>query len=187
VLTFDDGPSQFLPDLISILNEENVQGLFFLQSSLALKKEKLCKQILDDGHLVGAHGHTHQMLDTLSYVEQYNEIKGSKFLLKSILGKPIKWFRPTYGLFNDNTVKIAQKAGLELILWRITSWDWMHEKDEHVILDNVLNYISEGDIILLHELPQTIKILPKLIQGIMEKGLKLPPPHSVLELSRKLN
>lgn len=79
-------------------------------------------------------------------------------------------------------MRVAQKLHLNMVLWRVASWDWMHWKDEEKILDNVLEYVEPRDIILLHELLQTVKILSKLIRGIREKGIQLARPHSEIKL-----
>jgi peptidoglycan/xylan/chitin deacetylase (PgdA/CDA1 family) len=136
--------------------------------------------------MIGTHGHSHRMLTKLSYEEQLNDIKASKEHLESITGQPIRWFRPPFGLFNEDTMRAAQKLHLNMVLWQVASWDWMHQKDEEKILDNVLEYVEPGDIILLHELPQTVNVLPQLIHGIQQKGLELDTPHSMLKLGDNL-
>ncbi|MFC4769597.1 polysaccharide deacetylase family protein [Effusibacillus consociatus] len=181
VLTFDDGPTRYLPELLTLLKKENVQAVFFWQTSLVDVKKPWI-QVLDEGHLIGSHGHSHRILTKLSYEEQLREIHLSKEKLESLTGKSISWFRPAYGLYNEDTIKIAQRLNLEVVLWQIASWDWMHKKDEIEILDNVLENVAPGDIVLLHELPQTLKILPDLIQGIRAMGMKFSLPHTQLSL-----
>jgi peptidoglycan/xylan/chitin deacetylase (PgdA/CDA1 family) len=140
--------------------------------------------LIKTGHQIGSHAHSHQMLPELSYEEQYVEIKCSKDLLEAKNGRAIHWFRPPYGLYNEDTISIVSQLKMKMILWKVSSWDWKHQKDEGKIIENVINYISPGDIILLHELPQTVKILPELIQRIREKGYKLVEPHKVLSFKR---
>jgi peptidoglycan/xylan/chitin deacetylase (PgdA/CDA1 family) len=137
------------------------------------------------GHLIGTHGHSHRMLTKLSYEEQLQDVKRSRNMLLSRIKEQVNWFRPAFGLYNEDTMKVVQKLGLKLVLWQVASWDWMHEFDEERIVDNVLSNISPGDIILLHELPQTVNILPRLIQGIRAKGFKLTAPHTAIELECK--
>jgi peptidoglycan/xylan/chitin deacetylase (PgdA/CDA1 family) len=135
---------------------------------------------LENGHQLGSHAHSHQILTELSYEKQYKEIKYSKDRLEAMIGRSIRCFRPPYGLYNEDTVSILNQLQMKMILWQIASWDWMHQQDEEKIIENVLKYVKPGDIILLHELPQTVNVLPKLIHGIREKGYKLSKPHELL-------
>lgn len=140
------------------------------------------KPVLDHGHVFGIHGHSHRLLTELSFEEQLCEIRESKVLLESSTGAPVKWFRPPYGLYNEDTMRVVKTLDLEMVLWHIASWDWKHSKDEECILENVFDHIGPGDIVLLHELPQTLRILPTLIRGIRNKGLNFSLPQTILSM-----
>lgn len=184
LLTFDDGPTEYLPELLSILKKEKVQGLFFWQSGL-LKEEVPWRRVLDEGHLIGTHAHSHPKLSELSYEEQFAEIEGSKRQLEQLIGREIRYFRPPFGLYNEDTMKIAEKLNLKVVLWQVASWDWKHETNENQIVENVQEYTQAGDVILLHELPRTVKVLAEVIRALREKGLRLSKPHSNLHLTEK--
>jgi peptidoglycan/xylan/chitin deacetylase (PgdA/CDA1 family) len=185
LLTFDDGPSEYLSAILSILKAENVQAGFFWQTN-RFGVEKSWQRVLSGGHVIGTHSHSHQKLPDLPYDQQYREIQTSKEVLESAIGKTINWFRPPYGLYSEDTMKAAEKLDLDVVLWQVASWDWKHEEDEEMILENVLGHVSAGDIVLLHELPQTVRILPSLIKALREKGFKLSVPHSEINLSSHL-
>lgn len=186
ILSFYDDPSSYLPEILSILREERVQGVFFWQTRLIHAKKTAWKPLLEEGHFLGSHAHSHQMLTKLSYEEQYLEMKLNKEILEILTGQPIPLFRPPHGLYNEDTMEVIRKLGYKIVLWRVSSWDWKHKDDEEMILENVLKHVSPGDIVLLHELPQTVKILPALIQDIRDKGLKLFLPHTALKWDHRL-
>lgn len=135
---------------------------------------------MNHGHVIGSHGHSHRILTKLPFKEQLAELRKSKEQLECSIGSPIKWFRPPYGLYNEDTVRATKTLDLEMVLWHVASWDWKHPEDEECILENVLDHVGPGDIVLLHELPQTLKILPILIQEIHNKGLVFSSPHTML-------
>lgn len=178
VLSFDDGPSDLLPEFLSVLREEKVQGVFFWQTDQI--QGKVCPSVIDEGHVIGSHSHSHTMLNRLSYEEQFRDIAVSKEKLERLIGDPITWFRPPHGLYNEDTLKVCNQLKLKVVLWNITSWDWKHVVDNEKIIENVLTHVSPGDIILLHELQQTLNVLPVLIHGIREKGLHLAAPFTKL-------
>lgn len=182
LLTFDDGPTDYLLDILSILRQENVQAIFFWQSNLIHDGESRWKEVLDQGHRIGTHAHSHPKLTELTYEEQLYEIQFSKERLEAFIGRTITQFRPPHGLYNEDTLTIAKKLGLDLILWQVASWDWMHEKSNEYIVKNVVNYTSPGDIVLLHELPQTVEVLRELIRTLKNKGFLFAKPHAPLRL-----
>lgn len=177
LLSFDDGPTKYLPEILSVLRDEDVQGLFFWQSSL-VEENVPWRRLLGEGHMLGGHADTHVMLPELSYEDQLGEIVTSKKRLEQLTGETLTRFRPPYGLYNDETMEIANGFGLDVVLWSVASWDWKHETNEAQIIENIRAHAKPGDIVLLHELPQTVDVLPELIRVLREKGLRFPRPHA---------
>ena len=60
-LTFDDGPhSTRTAKMLDVLKKHNVKAIFFvLTSQIDNSTFPLIKRMLDEGHLVGSHGFTH--------------------------------------------------------------------------------------------------------------------------------
>ena len=169
VLTFDDGPSKVLPQLLDILESEQVKAVFFWQSRL-LYSERPWHRLLADGHQIGTHSIRHRNLVKLSYEQQFNELLNSRLKIEHITGQKVSFFRPPFGQYNQDTLKAARKLNLTPVLWRISSMDWELKDDPQQIISYVIENLEDGAIILLHELKQTVEILPKLIQEIRKKG-----------------
>ncbi|KKK38664.1 polysaccharide deacetylase [Mesobacillus campisalis] len=169
VLTFDDGPGRVLPSLLDILSKEKVPAAFFWQSRL-LFPQRPWKRVLDEGHQIGTHSTKHVNLSKLSFNEQYTDIAGSVEKLENITGKEIAYFRPPFGQYNNDTLAVAESLNLVPVMWRISSMDWELKNNPEQIIDNVIQHLEDGAIILLHELPQTLKALPNLIREIRARG-----------------
>jgi peptidoglycan/xylan/chitin deacetylase (PgdA/CDA1 family) len=174
-LTFDDGPTKNLPRILSILEEENVQGLFFWQAK-NVYPTRPWEVVFKQGHEMGTHGYRHCKFTKLSYEGQRNEMRQGKETLEQLTGREIRWFRPPFGLYNEDTIRSADELNLRTMLWQIASWDWKHREDPDQIIRNVTEFTNPGDIILLHELPQTVNILKELIQELRTKGFVLKKP-----------
>ncbi|WP_347548600.1 polysaccharide deacetylase family protein [Pseudalkalibacillus hwajinpoensis] len=168
-LTFDDGPSRVLPKILDILKKEDVRAMFFWQSRL-LYAERPWKRVLDEDHTIGTHSCKHPNLTNLSYPEQFRELSNSKQKIERITGTPVTYFRPPFGQYNADTIKAAQDLGLTTVMWRISSMDWELAHNPDQIMHNVVTNLEDDAIILLHELKQTLAILPALIREIRAQG-----------------
>ena len=175
VLSFDDGPSKVLPKILDILKSEEVNALFFWQTRL-LYPARPWKRVLEEGHIIGTHTTKHRNLIKLTEAEQYKELHSSKMKIETITGSSINYFRPPYGQYNDTTIKAAKELGLQPVMWKIASMDWHHKENPEEILSCVLENLQDGAIILLHELTQTVKILPELIKQIKAKDYEITLP-----------
>jgi len=169
ILTFDDGPSRHLNSILDILKDKQVQAMFFWQTRL-LFKERAWKRILNEGHKIGAHTHTHKNLVKLTKEQQYKQIKNNIDKIQEITGTKATYFRPPFGQYNEDTMSILLNLNLTPVMWEISSFDWDNKNTPENIVCNVDHHIREGSIVLLHELEQTVQILPQMIDSIRGKG-----------------
>lgn len=171
VLTFDDGPSRQLTAILNILKEKNVPAHFFWQSKL-LYSSRPWKRVIEEGHDIGSHAFNHKNLITLSYQEQMQQIKNSVTKIEGITGEKVRYFRPPFGRYNEDTIDVLKELGLIPVMWEISSFDWVNKVTPENIITNVVDYTMDGSIILLHETKQTVTILSSLIDGLREKGFE---------------
>ncbi|HHW36280.1 MAG TPA: polysaccharide deacetylase family protein [Bacillales bacterium] len=171
VLTFDDGPSRQLPNILDILNQKNVPALFFWHSNF-LFKERPWKRVLEEGHRIGSHAANHKSLAALTKDQQYKQIKYSIDKINEITETKVRYFRPPFGQYTEDTMSILHELDLVPVMWEITSFDWENKNTPENIITNVVEHVQDGSIILLHELKQTVTALPQIIDGIREKGFE---------------
>jgi peptidoglycan/xylan/chitin deacetylase (PgdA/CDA1 family) len=176
ILTFDDGPSSVLIPILDILNKHEVKAMFFWQSRL-LHKHRPWKRVLDVGHIIGGHSLRHRDLTRLSYKEQLHDITSNKRHIEQLTGEQMKYFRPPYGQFNEDTLEVLKELNVIPFLWEVAGLDWEHKENPVHIVHNILNYAKDGSVILLHELKQTVRILDELITELKAEGysFELPP------------
>ncbi|WP_071394725.1 polysaccharide deacetylase family protein [Bacillus tuaregi] len=169
VLTFDDGPSRSLTAILDILKEKDVKAIFFWQSRL-VHKQRPWKRVLLEGHKIGSHAQNHKNLVKLCNEQQYQQIKGSVEKINNMTGAQVQFFRPPFGQYNEYTMSVLKELQLVPMLWEISSFDWELKHNPDKIICNVVNHLMDGSVILLHELEQTVAILPQLIDKIREHG-----------------
>lgn len=176
ILTFDDGPSSVLIPLLDILKKHDVQAMFFWQSRL-LHKNRPWKRVLEEGHIIGGHSLRHRELTRLSRYEQQRDIEFNIKQIEGQTGQKIKYFRPPYGQFNEDTLQVLKGLDVVPFLWEVAGLDWELKHNPDQIVHNSVNHAEDGSVILLHELKQTVLILDNLINELKNEGYTfiLPP------------
>jgi peptidoglycan/xylan/chitin deacetylase (PgdA/CDA1 family) len=176
-LTFDDGPDEhFTPGILDILEQENICATFFVTGSNATKNLSLLKRIGKQGHEIGIHSYHHKRLILYSKHVLYHEIIASKRFVEQVIGRQVKLFRPPYGLFSPQLIKVCEQCNLKMVNWSYLTYDF----DLHLTDQFILNYaeqnITSGEIIVLHDGHRhsfrTVKILPFFIKRLKNKGMK---------------
>ena len=187
-LTFDLCPVRqgtgYDAALIDYLIEHKIPATFFASGRWINKHDPETKKLLSVPFFeMGTHGQAHAHLATLDKEHQQTEIIGAVNLLKARYGMRAPLFRPPYGEFNDLTVEIVRKLGLQFILWNVVSGD----PDPSLTADTILAHLAAstrgGSLIVFHangKGKHTREVVETLTQEFFPKqGLK---PVTVTEL-----
>ncbi|MGC8832801.1 MAG: polysaccharide deacetylase family protein [Armatimonadota bacterium] len=181
-LTFDDGPHPaYTPKLLDILDRYGVKATFFVVGMMARRYPNLVKEEAAKGHVVGNHTYHHVDLTKLSEEEIADEIQRCDAVLKRILGKQPRYFRPPGGDYNAKIAQISQAMGHTMVLWTDDPGDYANP-GEDVILERTLGRVRNGGIILMHDgIQQTIDVLPTIITYLRNKGYRFVTVDEMLE------
>lgn len=176
-LTFDDGPdSNYTNQLLDLLNKHNIKTTFFLVAKKTIDNKSIVQRIIDEGHSIGLHSYAHKN----SWLMTPNQMKIDFQQALNILnefGYRISLYRPPWGIFNLFTYHYAKSNNLKTILWTRSSKDWQEKTPVDYIVNNTIENIKPGDILLFHDsggdkyAPQnTLLALEILIPVLLEKG-----------------
>lgn len=170
-LTFDDGPHpMYTPKLVAILNKYRVKATFFVVGKMAEQYPDLVHLLQQNGHAIGNHTYHHVNLTRLTPEQIAVEIKACGKVIQSITGQAPHLFRPPGGDYNQTVAQIAQSLGYWLILWTDDPGDYARPPKK-VLEQRLLSNLSNGGIILLHDgVPQTIELLPQLLEYLRKEG-----------------
>ena len=132
-LTFDDGPNpRWTPPLLELLARYNVRATFFLIGQYAAAQRSLVRETLAAGHLIGNHTWTHPNLARTSPDKTRDELKRTSAELEQIIGAPVRYFRPPFGLRRPATFRIARELGLIPVTWTVIGNDWLAESAQEI-------------------------------------------------------
>ena len=191
-LTFDDGTSKTnTPEVLRILDENNIKATFFLTGSNIENggetARELVKQEFESGHAIANHSYSHDCnklypgrnLDMKAFKEDYE--KNDK-LLKSILGENFTThvMRCPGGYMSwknmDELYKYLEKNNIASIDWNALNADAEGPKKNAKQLAQYAIKTSEGKemvVLLMHDTygkEETVKALPTIIKYFKDNG-----------------
>lgn len=178
-LTFDDGPSQLTGQFLDILKEHEVKATFFMQGGQLQNKnfQDNVKRATTEGHYVGAHSMTHDSKRLYTDGQFVHEMEETLALIHTITGANPKLVRAPYGsvpgLDNEQLLNQIVEANIKVWDWTIDSLDWNLQNNPYQIVENIKNGTTRDvEVVLMHEVRQTLQVLPEIISFYKERGYK---------------
>ena len=188
-LTFDDGPDpRFTPQVLDLLQQENIPATFFLVGEHALEHPDLVQRIHREGHVIANHTLTHPHLERLTEAQVRAELQGGDAALTAVLGPatPVPhYFRPPRGLESRAIRTAVQDLHKESVLWNVCVENHATRTPQEV-RDRVMKLIDQrgGGILLAHdgELDRTLTLqsLPLILDALDEHGYQIVPLNEYL-------
>lgn len=167
-LTFDDGPrSSTTGPLLDGLALRETPATFFLVGSRIPGNEELVRRMAAEGHQIGIHTYDHVELKGLSRRDFDLQVGRTRALIAQLAGEGNYWLRPPYGLLD----KAAEGwCGGPVILWSVDPEDWKNGDIDRVVAA-VVEHVSDGDIILLHDLfPSSAQAALRIVDTLLARG-----------------
>ncbi|KAI8896406.1 hypothetical protein BC833DRAFT_102057 [Globomyces pollinis-pini] len=125
-ITYDDGPSQFTPKVLELLQEQNVKATFFVIGSNVLKFPEILLQVHQAGHQIGIHTWSHTALTTLTNDEIIAELVWTATIIKDITGQAPKYMRCPFGDIDERVRAVIKSMGLIVVWWNRDSKDFSY-------------------------------------------------------------
>lgn len=125
-ITFDDGLASDHVLAMSILNEYNMQAVFFIVTDWIGKKNYLTEQQLMEMHSYGMdiqiHGKTHDFLTKLSKQEILSQLRHAKQYTEDLLSKNINSISFPGGRGDNRVIKIARETDFKYFFSSRPGW-----------------------------------------------------------------
>ncbi len=187
-LTFDDGPHVTRTKaIVDELSRYGYHATFFVVGNRVDGTEysggEAMRYAYDAGNEIAIHGYTHlKYYNTCSEAEYYNELnKTANAIRKYIPDYEIKLMRPIGGKITDERVAACEYS---VIMWNIDSLDWENRYSDSssqgakeqcdTIVNNVMSKVSDGSIILMHDIYQsTLDATIEIIRRLHEEGYEI--------------
>lgn len=151
-LTIDDGPDpEVTPAVLDALDTHGIRATFFCIAERAEQHPALVREIMARGHSVQNHSFRHPHCFSLyGYQRLLAEVSRAQRVLTDLAGVPPTCFRPPAGLRNPFLDPVLHGLGLHLVSWTRRGYD-TREPDAAKVLKRLVQDLSAGDILLLHD------------------------------------
>src|SRR3990167_1550323 len=106
------GMEEGMPKLLDLFASENIAAPFFVTGQMAELFPNLMHRIVNEGHELACHGHTHRRFDQMSYSEAEYEIKTAAAVLRQYAS--VISFRAPNLSFPDAYLPILIKNGFKI-------------------------------------------------------------------------
>lgn len=182
-LTFDDGPSGALTErLLDGLLERGAHATFFLCDYRISAYSSVMSRYILEGHEVANHSATHASLTGLKGDSLAVEIDSTNTSILEKAGANPTLLRPPGGGYNKRVLDALKDRGMSCIIWSVDPMDWKYLDTEKVV-NNIISVVSDGDIILLHDLYSTsVDAALKVIDILAERGFAFVTVSELAEI-----
>ena len=184
-LTFDDGPSEYTPQILDILKEKGVHATFYNLGNSTNKHPDYTKRLVEEGNELASHTMRHQNLPTLDRASLRSEITHAFEVVDKASGMTTQMIRAPYGAFTATEWGRSGDLISCNVLWNIDTLDWKRPGAD-AIKNNVLGHAKNGRIALMHDgggdRSQDVAALPGIIDGLTQAGYKLVTVQELMKL-----
>ena len=174
-LTFDDGPTPEITQwTLNQLKNYNAKATFFCIGDNVGKYPETFEKVVKEGHSIGNHTFNHLngwKTNTQNYIENAKLFEKEYGKLST---ETCKLFRPPYGKITPSQSKILRKMGYKIIMWDVLSVDFDVTITPEQCLENVLQNVKSGSIIVFHDSVKAFAnleyVLPRTLEFLEQKG-----------------
>jgi len=174
-ITFDDGPTPDITEwVLEELKKHDAKATFFCIGKNINSHADIFQKVIADGHAIGNHTFNHLngwKTNTNDYIEN---ITSCQSRINNYC--PTILFRPPYGKISKSQSKELQNLGYKIIMWDVLSADFDQSITAEKCLQNILQNVVSGSIIVFHDSVKAYKnlkyVLPLSLQTLKDRGFK---------------
>ncbi len=178
VLIIRDGPTNLTPEYMSVLKKYGVKNVVFclIGKHITEKTGKYISLILENGNIICNQGYSHRRYSQFqSFSEAKDDMRKVLYAIEKYSGTKSQIAWAPYADLSFNFLKSVKSLKIPyVILPNVHTRDW--EQPAIVTVKDIISQVNPGDIILLHETPETLKALPVILSDLTKKGYKIISP-----------
>jgi peptidoglycan/xylan/chitin deacetylase (PgdA/CDA1 family) len=170
-LTFDDGPSPYTAQILTVLRRNHVPATFCMLGINVKRYPAAARQVVREGHQICDHTRDHADLVRLSTAKARAEVADGQRQIRAVTGVTPKIFRFPYGSSDARTRKVVADFHLRELGWDVDPRDWSRPAARQITA-RIVAHAHPRCVVLMHDgggdrshtvvsLDATIKLLRK--------------------------
>ena len=169
ILTYNDGPSEYTDEILSILEKYDSSATFFMSGNKMKTYRETVENVYNSNSEIGSHGYSHINLENASEDDIDMEISLTNSIYNEITGDTLDLYRSPYNSYNS----YMDTMELNIIKNDIDSTDWLM-KDTKTIYNNIIRNACDGCSITLRDTyKSSIELTEKLIPELNRLGYEV--------------
>lgn len=168
-LTFDDGPSEYTPQMLRLLRKHDANATFFIVGTQVAGRESLIRDALRDGNAIGNHTWDHPDLTTLRSAQIKDQLE--RVAEVAPVGPCM---RPPYGAVHEVSGRVSVAMGFQPVMWTGQAFDWRPTATASQIVKDIKAATRPGAVILLHDgggdRSRTVQAVSRLLPFWKQQG-----------------
>jgi peptidoglycan-N-acetylglucosamine deacetylase len=173
-LTFDDGPSRYTPEFVSVLRRYDATATFFVIGRQLAGQARTLRLALRYGNEIANHTWDHRGASYLQLLATNNAVRRATGFRPCL-------FRRIGGAIGS--VATAHALGMTTVQWDVDPRDWALP-GTGAIVGRVLGAIRPGSIVVMHDGGgsrwQTLAALPYILRGLQRRGYQVVTTSELL-------
>ena len=186
-LTFDDGPSEQTPEILTILSKYQIHATFFQCGANIRRLPGIAQTVAADGHEIGNHSDTHPNLCFHSSRSIASQFSRAQVVIEDVIGRSPSLLRAPFGVRWFGLREVQRKLNLMGVMWTVIGNDW--KLDAPSIAARLLKGAENGAIFCLHDgrelrpcpkTSATAEALRIAIPQFLDRGYRFETVHRIL-------
>ncbi len=174
-LTIDDGPADDTAELLSLFASRGIAATFFLKGELAAAHPERVQAIVDGGHTIGNHSHTHP---SASFWCLPPGAIGREIDRCAAAIPATRQFRAPVGMKNPFVHPQLARRGLTLIGWTVRGFDATRNAEEQVAA-RIVGGVRPGAIVVMHQgRPWSVRTIARVLDELLARGYSFVIPEA---------
>jgi membrane peptidoglycan carboxypeptidase len=178
-LTFDDGPSDYTPQVLALLARYHIRATFCMVGEQVEAYPETVRKIVAAGHALCNHSMHHDDLGVLPAAAVTADIQATdRAIAAAAPGATVAYYRAPYGDFGGSA-RIAAQLGHTPLGWLVDPDDWTRPGVD-VIAARIRQQLTPRAVVLVHDgggdRQQTVDALKQLIPALLAEGWTFDRP-----------
>ena len=135
------------------------------------------------GNEVASHTYEHMNIKRNTYEDVNSSLNKVNDIYHKITKQNIKYLRPPYGAYSKENL---ENTKIPFILWNLDTEDWRYKDVDHIV-NYIIENVSDGSIILMHELYETsYEALKVVLPRLYAMGYQVVSVSELANLKNKV-